>query len=106
MVGSAHRSLLRMPRRAQRLPPGLVPMPSPPSLPGGRRSSPISNDSILGDEKMKRVIAALLLNFLLLLGLSGAAVAGDTFVNGYVRRDGTYVQPHVRSAPDGNPWNN
>lgn len=27
-------------------------------------------------------------------------------VRGYFRKDGTYVQPHVRSAPDGNPYNN
>jgi hypothetical protein len=27
-------------------------------------------------------------------------------VRGYVRRDGTYVPPHVRSSPDGNPSNN
>ncbi|HEU4583280.1 MAG TPA: hypothetical protein VFS67_33715 [Polyangiaceae bacterium] len=27
-------------------------------------------------------------------------------VRGYVRKDGTYVAPHYRSAPDGNFWNN
>jgi hypothetical protein len=27
-------------------------------------------------------------------------------VNGYYRKDGTYVQPYVRSSPDGNPYNN
>src|SRR3712207_5065541 len=27
-------------------------------------------------------------------------------VNGYFRKDGTYVQPHYRSNPDGNPYNN
>lgn len=27
-------------------------------------------------------------------------------VRGYFRKDGTYVQPHVRSTPDGNPYNN
>jgi hypothetical protein len=27
-------------------------------------------------------------------------------VRGYTRKDGTYVQPHTRSAPDGNPTNN
>lgn len=32
--------------------------------------------------------------------------AADTYVRGYFRRDGTYVQPHYRSAPDGNVWNN
>jgi hypothetical protein len=32
--------------------------------------------------------------------------AGDVHVGGYYRRDGTYVAPHWRSAPDGNPYNN
>jgi hypothetical protein len=27
-------------------------------------------------------------------------------VGGYWRRDGTYVQPHMRTNPDGNPYNN
>ncbi|WP_291908775.1 SH3 domain-containing protein [Chitinophaga sp. CB10] len=27
-------------------------------------------------------------------------------VSGYYRKDGTYVQPHYRSSPDGNPYNN
>jgi len=40
-----------------------------------------------------------------LLCLSGSAVA-DTYVRGYFRSDGTYVQPHFRTNPDGNVWNN
>lgn len=39
------------------------------------------------------------------LALASPAVA-DTFVNGHLRSDGTYVQPHHRSAPDGNFQNN
>ncbi len=27
-------------------------------------------------------------------------------VRGYYRKDGTYVRPHIRSWPDGNPYNN
>ncbi|MFQ5753422.1 MAG: SPOR domain-containing protein [bacterium] len=27
-------------------------------------------------------------------------------VRGYYRKDGTYVRPHTRSSPDGNPYNN
>ena len=30
----------------------------------------------------------------------------DVYVRGYTRDNGTYVQPHYRSAPDGNPYNN
>lgn len=32
--------------------------------------------------------------------------ASAQIVNGYFRDNGTYVQPHFRSAPDGNPYNN
>lgn len=45
--------------------------------------------------------------------LTSAALAALTVtasaqvqVDGYVRRDGTYVAPHYRSAPDSNPYNN
>ena len=30
----------------------------------------------------------------------------DVWVNGYTRSNGTYVQGHYRSSPDGNPYNN
>jgi hypothetical protein len=30
----------------------------------------------------------------------------DTRVRGYYRSNGTYVQPHYRSSPDGNFYNN
>ena len=49
--------------------------------------------------------------FISLLGLfvfalfTNVAVA-DVHVDGYYRKDGTYVQPHYRSDPDGNPNNN
>ena len=32
--------------------------------------------------------------------------AGRVSVRGYYRKDGTYVSPHYRTAPDGNPYNN
>lgn len=38
--------------------------------------------------------------------LGSAALAGDVSVRGYYRKDGTYVRPHMRSAPDGNFHNN
>jgi hypothetical protein len=37
---------------------------------------------------------------------STGAVLADTYVNGYTRRDGTYVAPHYRTAPDSNRYNN
>ena len=36
----------------------------------------------------------------------GGSTSGDVYVDGYIRSDGTYVQPHIRSAPDGNKANN
>src|SRR5213594_4676703 len=47
-----------------------------------------------------------LLTLALLLVQVSFALAGDVRVRGYYRRDGTYVQPHYRSHPDGNPYNN
>lgn len=38
----------------------------------------------------------------LLIDQAEAAVS----VRGYTRKDGTYVRPHMRSNPDGNPYNN
>jgi hypothetical protein len=35
-----------------------------------------------------------------------ASQAQSVYVNGYYKSNGTYVAPHVRSAPDGNPYNN
>ena len=35
-----------------------------------------------------------------------ATLTGDADVKGYYRSDDTYVQPHYRSTPDGNPYNN
>jgi hypothetical protein len=35
-----------------------------------------------------------------------AFAAAQVYVNPYVRRNGTQVEGHYRSAPDGNPYNN
>ncbi|MFZ1937124.1 MAG: hypothetical protein WCB27_09020 [Thermoguttaceae bacterium] len=34
------------------------------------------------------------------------AASADVYVHGYIRSNGTYVQPYYRSNPDGNFWNN
>src|SRR3989344_5157444 len=47
-------------------------------------------------------VLAVLLVTIFLPNLVSAAVG----VKGYYRKDGTYVQPHYRSNPDGNPYNN
>lgn len=56
---------------------------------------------------MKRVflVFLLLLSIFTPLAIMSTAYA-DTYVRGYTRKDGTYVQPHYRSSPDGNPYNN
>lgn len=40
------------------------------------------------------------------LGTSQYQTPGRVKVQGYYRQDGTYVAPHYRTAPDGNPYNN
>lgn len=42
----------------------------------------------------------------LFLGLISLSAVADQFVNGYVRKDGTYVQPHWRSSPNGTKMDN
>ena len=34
------------------------------------------------------------------------AFGGDVFVNGYTRKNGVYVQPHYRSSPNSNVYDN
>ena len=53
---------------------------------------------------MKKIIF-----FLLLLNFSvtpSFLFAKDVYVKGYYRKNGTYVRPHIRSAPDRYKWNN
>ncbi len=49
---------------------------------------------------MKKVF---LLSFFLLTIFE---LVAQVHVRGYYRKNGTYVQPHVRSSPDGDPYNN
>ncbi len=52
---------------------------------------------------MKKLL--MLVSMLLaLLVLASDVLAAS--VRGYYRKDGTYVQPHQRTNPDGNPYNN
>lgn len=46
------------------------------------------------------------LAFLGLVIFSMSALAQDVYVQGHTRSDGSYVNPHVRSAPDSSKWNN
>lgn len=51
---------------------------------------------------------ARVVSFLAAASIMGAAMPsqGDVFVSGYTKRDGTYVQPHYRSSPNGTPSDN
>lgn len=46
------------------------------------------------------------LTFLSLMVLPMIVASQDVYVQGHTRSDGTYVAPHVRSAPDSSKWNN
>ena len=60
--------------------------------------------------KFKTTLLALLVGALILPYQAEASSyrrsPDDVYVHGYSRSDGTYVRPHYRSAPDGNPYNN
>jgi len=51
---------------------------------------------------MKKIIALAGLGLVLVAGFAAA----DEYVNGYLKSDGTYVQPHYRSSPDSSYNNN
>ena len=55
---------------------------------------------------MRHRLIAFLLGLVLVANVVPAFAGGDVFVNGYKKRDGTYVAPHWRSAPDGDRSNN
>jgi hypothetical protein len=55
---------------------------------------------------MKKILMLAVLLFVLSALLVNMVGAGQTHVRGYYRSNGTYVQPHYRTTPDGNPYNN
>lgn len=50
---------------------------------------------------MKKLLLALLLTL-----FAVPALAGDVFVNGYFRSNGTYVQPYHRTSPNNTLFDN
>ena len=56
-------------------------------------------------DKIKALIG-LSIAVLLIFSVFAASASADVFVNGYFRSNGTYVQPHYRSSPDSNFYNN
>ena len=55
---------------------------------------------------MKKLFFALFVFVSVMFPTFEFAYGRDVYVRGYTRKDGTYVQPHHRSAPDSNPYNN
>lgn len=58
---------------------------------------------------MKGLAVVLVVSFLipsLAMAARNRQSADDVYVGGYTRRDGTYVQPHYRSRPNANKWDN
>ena len=53
---------------------------------------------------MKRLLT-LIVTIACLIGFAGSSFALVS-VRGYYRGNGTYVQPHFRTNPDGIPYNN
>lgn len=55
--------------------------------------------------KIRVLLTALAASMLLVL-VASAALAQSVYTRGYYRSNGTYVQPHYSSRPDGNTFNN
>lgn len=47
-----------------------------------------------------------LIGLVVSLAFLATTALADVYVNGYYKQNGTYVAPHYRSDPDGNPFNN
>ena len=51
-------------------------------------------------------IAAIVLATAVTVGSFASTASAYVSVNGYWKNNGKYVMPHIRTAPDGNPYNN
>ncbi len=49
---------------------------------------------------MKEVLLNVLLIFVMMFVVCGSVFAGDVYVNGYTKSNGTYVAPHYRTSPN------
>lgn len=54
---------------------------------------------------MRKTLSTLLVISIFVI-FTGSAFARSVRVKPYYRQDGTYVQPHYRTSPDRNIWNN
>lgn len=53
---------------------------------------------------IKKTLSILVVGFA--VAASSTSLQAETWVRGYYRSNGTYVQPHYRSNADDNFWNN
>ena len=53
---------------------------------------------------MKKLIASICAG--VVMAFAGVVYAGDTYVQGYTKKDGTYVQGHYRSSPNSTSTDN
>lgn len=51
---------------------------------------------------MKKILFMIVCSIVLFASIAQAQVQ----VKGYYKKNGTYVQPHTRTSPDGVKWNN
>jgi len=63
-----------------------------------------SSNILIRRYKMKKVTMILSVVAMVSSVMISSAEAG--WVSGHFRSNGTYVAPYLRSAPDGNPYNN
>lgn len=40
------------------------------------------------------------------ISIAASSLFADTYVNGYYKKDGTYVAPHYRSSPNSSTYDN
>ncbi len=60
----------------------------------------------MSSQNARRTIAVTVLVLLLIGFVDVRPCEAAVHVRGYYRKNGTYVRPHYRSSPDGNPYNN
>jgi hypothetical protein len=53
---------------------------------------------------MKKIALAAMTT--VVLAATAMPALAQVSVDGYTRRDGTYVQPHIRTSPNGTCWDN
>lgn len=55
---------------------------------------------------MAKKLVSLAVAVMVLICLVAASTAEARTTRGYIRKNGTYVQPYIRSEPDKTPYNN